>query len=64
MKRFDSQEPRPNRRWRTYVAVASGLLFVSGFLEAVFAQSVVLLTAFVVWLLLVSLIGHLFGLWN
>jgi len=64
MKRIKPPEPQPRRRWLTYAGVAGGLLFVSGFLEAIFAHSIVLLTAFLAYLLIVSLLGYILGLWN
>ena len=64
MRRIEPpRRPRP-RRWKAYVGTAGGLLFISGFLEAVFAQSIVLLSVFLVYLLVVSFLGYMLGLWN
>lgn len=64
MKRIEPPKRRPPRKWTAYVSAAGGLLFVSGFLEAVFAQSVVLLTAFLAYVLVISFLGYVLGLWN
>ena len=64
MKRIRPPQQKPRRPWLHYAGIAGGLLFVSGFLEAVFAQSAVLLTVFLAYLLVISLLGHVLGLWN
>lgn len=64
MKRIEPPEPRPPRRWKGYAGIAGGLLFVSGFLEAVFAQNIVLLTVFLAYVLVISFLGYVLGLWN
>lgn len=57
MKRIPPPE-RKRRRWPDFAALFGGLLFISGFLEAVFAHSAVLLTVFVAYLLLAALLFH------
>lgn len=46
------------------MSLIGGLLFVSGFLEAVFAHSAFLLTVFLIYLLAASLIGLALRLWK
>lgn len=58
------EQPRRDGSRAATLALIGGLLFVSGFLEAVFAHSVFLLSLFLVYLVAVSFIGLVLRRWK